>query len=353
VVGSQGKIELLKIDGSQKSGSGTILRLSIALAGILGEPLHIYNIRKKRSQPGLRPQHLEAVLTAARLCNANIRGASLGSQEIWFEPDEIKGGEIHAEIGTAGSIPMLIMTILPLCAFAREPVNLHISKGGTDVRHSPTINYLKHVLLPVLERLGLKASIEVQKYGYYPKGMGEVNLKVQPCRKFSPVKLDKFGNVEEVGGISVCTFLADRKVAERQAREAERLLVAQGYPPEIRVINDFSNPTQKGSSVLLWAKTDYSVLIGGDAIGEIRKPSETVAREAVENLLAEAQAEATVDVHLADMLVSYVALANGESIYLTRMVTDHLESNIWLATTILGVDFHVEKKGGLYQVVKR
>jgi len=68
---------VLEVDGSQKSGSGTILRLSVALAGILGEPLHIYNIRKKRRQPGLRPQHLEAILTAARLCNAEIKGATL------------------------------------------------------------------------------------------------------------------------------------------------------------------------------------------------------------------------------------------------------------------------------------
>ena len=134
---------MLEVDGSQKSGSGTILRLSVALAAILGESLHIFNIRKKRDQPGLRPQHLEAVLTAARLCNASVEGATLGSQELWFHPSKIEGGEIRSEIGTAGSIPMLTMTVLPICAFARQPVRLHISKGGTDVRHSPTTNYLR------------------------------------------------------------------------------------------------------------------------------------------------------------------------------------------------------------------
>ena len=77
---------MIKIDGSQKSGSGTILRLSVALAAILGEPLHIYNIRQNRPQPGLRPQHLEAVLTAAKLCDAKLQGAELNSQELWFIP---------------------------------------------------------------------------------------------------------------------------------------------------------------------------------------------------------------------------------------------------------------------------
>jgi len=343
---------MLEIDGSLKSGSGTILRLSVALAGILGEPLHICNIRKRRSKPGLRPQHLEAVLTAARLCNASLRGASLGSQEIWFEPSGIEGGEIHAEIGTAGSIPMLIMTVLPLCFFAKKPVRLHVSKGGTDVRHSPTINYLRHVLLPTLGRMGLNASIEVRKYGYYPKGMGEVTLRVKPADQFLPIRLEGFGRVSEVGGVSVCTFLADRKVADRQAREARRLLASRGFRPEIGVVNDFSNPLQKGSSIVLWARTDSGVLLGGDAIGEIRKLSEVVAREAAGNLLDEVQAKATVDIHLADMLVPYVALARGASSFFVREVTDHLESNIWLATEILGARFHSEKKGELHHVLK-
>ncbi len=245
------------------------------------------------------------------------------------------------------------MTVLPMCFFARQDVELHISKGGTDVRHSPTINYLKHVLLPILARMGLRASIEIQKYGYFPKGMGEATLRVQPRKQILPITLKEFGKVTEVGGISVCTFLADRKVAERQAREAERLLKSQGYRPGIRIVNDFSNPMQKGSSIVLWAKTDSGVLLGGDAIGEIRKPSEAVAREAVRNLLDEVQAEGTVDIHLADMLVPYMALAEGESDFCVRAVTDHLESNIWLATKILGVDFRIEKKGRLYQVARK
>jgi len=344
---------MLEIDGGQKSGSGTLLRLSVALASILGEPLHIYNIRKKRSEPGLRPQHLESVLTAAKLCSASVRGAYIGSQELWFEPKEIKGGELYAEIGTAGSIPMLIMTVLPICAFAKEKVTLKISKGGTDVRHSPTINYLKYVYLRILGRMGLKAQIEVRKYGYYPKGMGEVILRTQPCKELKPIKLEEFGGIKTVEGVSVCTFLADRRVAERQAREAERLLRARGLNPKIRVVNDFSNPLQKGSSLALWAETDKGALIGSDSIGEIRKTSEKVAREAVRGLIEEIDARATVDVHMADMLVPYVALASGESVYLTRAISDHLESNIWLVEEILGVKFKVEKIDGLYRVIKK
>ena len=343
---------MLEVDGSQKSGSGTILRLSVALAGILNEPLHIYNIRQRRSQPGLRPQHLEAVLTAARLCEAEIKGATPGSRELWFEPHGIAGGEIRAEIGTAGSIPMLLLTILPLCAFAKRAVRIRVVRGGTDVRHAPTINYLKRLLLLVLERMGLKASLTVHKYGYYPKGMGEVFIEAQPCKKLNPTCLEKFGKVQELGGVSVCTFLAHRRVAERQAEAAKGYFKLLGYEPKIQVVNDKSNPLQRGSSLVLWAKTDTGVMLGGDAIGELRKPSETVGQEAAQNLFRELEAKATVDVHLADMLVPYVALADGDSVYLTRSMTEHLDTNIWLAQEILGVKFKVTQIKNLYRIEK-
>ena len=102
----------------------------------------------------------------------------------------------------------------------------------------------------------------------------------------------------------------------------------------------------------MWAETDKGVLLGGDAIGELRKRSEDVGREAAENLYKEIDAKATVDIHMADILVPYVALAKGQSIYFARELSDHLETNIWLAEKILGVKFNVTRVNGLYRIEK-
>ena len=343
---------MLEIDGSQKSGSGTILRLSVALEAIKKEPLHIYNIRHKRRQPGLRPQHLESVLTAAKLCNAETEGATLGSSELWFNPKGIISGEVRAEIGTAGSISMLLLTVLPICACAKGDVRVHVVNGGTDVRYAPTINYMKHVLLPVLMRMGLRASLTVRRFGYYPKGMGEVILDVNNGSKLSALSIPEFGEIEKIEGVSVCTFLEKQRVAERQAEAALKILRNHGYDAEIHVVNDLSNRLQKGSSIALWAKTSKGALVGGDAIGELRKPSEAVGRDAAERLLKELEVRATADVHLADMLVPYVALANGTSKYTTHKITDHVDTNIWLAEKILGTKFKVTEVGGTYEIEK-
>ncbi len=343
---------MFEIDGSQKSGSGTILRLAIALAAIRGKPLHITHIRQNRPQPGLKPQHLESVLTAAKLCSADLEGAQLNSGELWFKPGAIRGGRVEAEIGTAGSIPMLFMAALPICVFAKETVQLHVSKGGTDTTHAPTINYMRNVFLPAIKRLGADAEITVQKYGYYPKGMGEATLVVKPTGKLQPIQFEKQTATKNVTGVSICTFLADRHVARRQAKTADETLALSGYKADIQIINDSSNPVQKGSSITLWAESKNGATLGADAIGELKKTAEAVGKEAAEKLVAELASGSTVDMHLADMLIPYMALAKGASAYLTRGISDHIEANIWLAGKILGARFNIDKAGDLYRIEK-
>ena len=247
---------------------------------------------------------------------------------------------------------MLLMTVLPICAYAKNTVELSIKKGGTDVAHSPTINYMRFVLLPVLRKMGLNATINVRKYGYYPKGNGEVTAFVEPAKNLNPLQLENPGKIEIIKGVSVCTFLAERNVAERQAQRVSDYFKEKGFKTNIQIVNDTSNPLQKGSSLVLWVETDTGVMFGADAIGELKKTSEKVGEEASEKLWEEISAKPTVDVHLSDLLIPYMALARGKSSYLTRMVSEHLETNIWLAEEILQVKFKVEKLKTLFKIEK-
>ena len=244
------------------------------------------------------------------------------------------------------------MTLLPICAFAKQTTHIHIDKGGTAVLHSPTIHYLQFILLPILAKMGLKTGLTIHKYGYYPKGMGEISLVVHPCKMLLPLKLPQFGTILWTQGLSVCTFLEDRKVADRQAKAAIHCLKERGYDVQIEVVYDTSNPHQKGSSIVLFTQTDSGVLLGADEIGERGKASEVVGRKVAEKLLKELKAQATVDLHLADMLIPYVALAKGNSLFLTRSMTEHLSTNIWLTQKLLKVHFKVTKFKNLYRVEK-
>src|SRR5208283_550310 len=173
-----------------------------------------------------------------------------------------------------------------------------------------------------------------------------------PNQALKPVQLENFGKIKSVSGVSVCTFLGDRQVAERQAKSAENCLSQRGYNASIEVVNDQSNPFQKGSSIVLWAETDTGVIIGADAIGELRKMSEAVGEEAAEKLLTELTVEPTVDVYLADMLIPYMALAHGKSSFLVRTISEHIEANIWLMEKMLNVQFTIQRVNNLYRIEK-
>ena len=69
---------MIEIDGSQKSGSGTIVRDALAYAILIQDELYLSNIRARRQEPGLRPQHLKVLDAAAQLSGARVEGGFVG-----------------------------------------------------------------------------------------------------------------------------------------------------------------------------------------------------------------------------------------------------------------------------------
>ena len=91
----------------------------------------------------------------------------------------IRNLELIEDVGTAGSISLILQVLIPVVAVSQKKLNLTI-KGGTDVLWSPSIDYTQHVLRKAYSRMGIKFSLELSKRGYYPKGCGQVNLQVYP-----------------------------------------------------------------------------------------------------------------------------------------------------------------------------
>ncbi|MBC2762112.1 MAG: RNA 3'-terminal phosphate cyclase, partial [ANME-2 cluster archaeon] len=169
---------MINIDGSYGEGGGQIIRTAVALSAVTGTDVTISNIRSNRPKSGLKAQHMSAIRTAADMTGARISGLKSGSTELTFSPGVstsggIPGGYYKIDIGTAGSITLLLQCLMPIALAAQEPVSLDIT-GGTDVAWSPPIDYMAHVLLPVLETMGLKCNIKLQRRGYYPRGGGRV-----------------------------------------------------------------------------------------------------------------------------------------------------------------------------------
>src|SRR5512137_404113 len=102
---------MIEIDGSFGEGGGQIVRTAVALSAVTGKPVRITKIRLGRPKPGLAAQHARAIMALAGICDARTSGATPGSSEITFSPGVIRGGSHRVEIGTAGSVTLLMQCL--------------------------------------------------------------------------------------------------------------------------------------------------------------------------------------------------------------------------------------------------
>ncbi|MEZ0393577.1 MAG: RNA 3'-terminal phosphate cyclase [Desulfurococcaceae archaeon] len=305
---------VLEIDGSIGEGGGQVLRYSLALSVLTLRPLRIYNIRAKRDNPGLRPQHLTAVRALQELSDAVVRGDRVGSTELYFEPRARLAGNYKFDVGTAGSVSLVLQAIMPALLFAEARTRVEIS-GGTDVRWSPPIDYLRTVFVHNIALMGATVRIDVVRRGYYPRGGGLVEARVEPLSQpLAPIEAVGGGRPLFVRGISHAANLP-RHVAERQASSAREILARElGLNPEIQVEHvPRALHTSPGSGIVLYAELPSRTMIGADSLGERGKPAEAVGGEAAKLLVEEARSGAAFDRHMGDMLVPYMFLAAGKS----------------------------------------
>jgi len=342
---------LLVIDGSMGEGGGQILRTSLALAALLGKPVRIANIRAKRPRPGLQRQHLTSVKAVAKVAGAHVEGLALGSTSITFTPGRLRGGRFSFNIGTAGSVTLVLQALLPVLAYAPEPVTVEI-RGGTDVPWSPPIDYVRFVLRRLLERFGFTFEVEVGRRGHYPRGGGHVVVRVdRPPRMLRAADFSERDGIVRVEGLSHAVRLP-RHVAERQARSAYEYLRARLGGVPIHIDLEWYEPGRDphlgpGSGIVLWAVAERSVL-GGDALGAKGKPAEKVGEEAASKLYEDLETEAALDRHASDMLIPFAALACGESVLYGSRLTMHAWTNVMLVKKLVeGVEIEFVEGGEL------
>jgi RNA 3'-terminal phosphate cyclase (ATP) len=342
---------MIEVDGSYGEGGGQVLRTAVALAAVLSKEIRVFNIRAGRSEPGIRPQHMTGVKAAAELCSGDLPGLEIGATEFVFKPGILRAGTFRFDVGTAGSVTLVLQTLMPILAFAPGPVQLEIA-GGTDVKWSPPIDYVRLVTLPILRKIGYHGDLELVRRGHYPKGGGLVKFSTGGPSKLRPLIREESGSVSKIYGISHAVALP-RHVADRQAAAARKNLEEAKLPfptIDVEVVDDMRE-LSPGTGIVLSAETLNGSILGSDALGERGRPAEEVGSTAGKILVEEVDSGTMLDRHMGDMIIPYLVLTEGASEVSISRVTQHTRTNVkgaeWLTQGKLDLEGELDHSGRL------
>lgn len=337
---------MITVQGDMLEGGGQILRMSTSLSALLGEPIRIVNVRGKRKPPGLARQHMTALKVLSALCDGYVDGLNLGSTEVIFNPGKLKAGSYQFDVGTAGSVTLILQAAMPVMAFTPSYTKLTLV-GGTNNPMAPPVDYIEGVLLPNLRLIGVKANLKLSRRGFYPRGGGEVELSTEPVGKLKPIILDKLGEISEVRGLAYSCRLPEHIVNRFASSASEKLSIIGLKPIFEKEVLQPSNPKcslDPGCGLVLTVKHTYGYL-GVDRLGVIGRRAELIGSEAAEELVNLLRGGYPVDKHLCDQLIVWASLADGVSRFKTVELTLHALTCIELSKIILNAEFKID--GGL------
>jgi RNA 3'-terminal phosphate cyclase (ATP) len=335
---------MISIDGSLGEGGGQILRTSLSLSLVTGLPFQITNIRAGRERPGLLRQHLAAVLAATQVGEAKVDGAFLGSAALTFVPATIKPGKYHFAVGTAGSGTLVLQTILPALIVGSLPSQVTI-EGGTHNMAAPPFDFLARTFLPLIEKMGPKFQVELERYGFYPAGGGRFVINIEPCGALSAIEVEERGHRSKPKVNAVVANLP-RHIAQR---EVDAVAAALGCGLEQLRITETKNSSGPGNVVMVEVET-AAVTEVFTSFGKMGLSAEKVAADVVSQVQAYLASEAAVCEHLADQLLLPMAMGGGGS-FTTVQTSSHARTNMDVIAKFLSTEFTTEQKASCSHIV--
>lgn len=332
---------LLTIDGSQGEGGGQIIRTSLALSALTGRAIRMMNVRAKRSRPGLMRQHLAAVQAAAAICQADVRGAELGSSELTFRPGEICGGDYSFGVETAGSTTLILQTVLPALMTACGPSKLNLT-GGTHNPFAPPLDFLQRVFLPLVNRMGPQIEISLVRHGFYPAGGGRFTASITPARELVGFELLERGPLFSKRVEAIVSKLPSH-IGDRECRAIATASSWDDSCFSSRQIHDAVGP---GNVVMIELVYEFiSELFVG--FGQKGIPAEDVAAGVWRETQEFMAAGVPVGAHLADQILLPLGLAaqRGQSgSFRTMSLTQHARTHIDVLKMFLDIKIQIEER---------
>ena len=344
----ENNVNSLILDGSQGEGGGSILRVGAGLACVKNRTLKIVNIRKNRSHPGLRPQHLIGIQALKTLTNGTLSNVRIGIEELELHPGSDWRTALDLAIPTAGNVGLLMQTLHN--ALYRAPIeqcSIRIHGGGTYGKAAPGTCYLQNVTYALFNRLGYSVDLKVIRHGFYPKGGAEAVATVTPSPAgYRGLVLEERGELKSVEGRIITELnLRQAHVGER-IKESLITSASKSLPHGVvmGIEVEYSPAPSVGVGVDIWCKFSSGAILGiGTVLGERGVPSETIGKRAALKLRQLLESDATVDSFASDQLVPLLALAEEPSKFRLDAISSHLQTNLEVIRNFLAREYRITR----------
>lgn len=332
---------MIELNGATGEGGGQILRSALTLSMITGRPFRITNIRANRPKPGLLRQHLVAVQAAAQICGAQIDKVTTGMQTFEFIPGKIRGGDYRFAIGSAGSCTLVLQTLLPALLFADGPSEIRIS-GGTHNPMAPPVHFLQRAYGRVMQDMGAVMEFELNRFGFYPAGGGEIVARVQPCAQLRPLELTSPG--KRLAGYAE-SFVAAVPFNVAM-RELECVGTAMGWTEQQLQACGLSADQGPGNALMLTLEHENVTEVFCE-LGEKNLRAESVAKKLITQARQYIASGAALGEHLADQVMLPFALA-GQGVFTSGEISQHARTNAMVIESFLSVRFRFSQHSRLH-----
>ena len=275
---------------------------------------------------------------AAAIGCAEVQGASLKSQQLLFVPKQVKPGQYHFDIGTAGSTSLVCQTLLPALLTAEGSSEL-ILEGGTHNPLAPPYEFLQEAFLPLLARMGARVAITLVRPGFFPTGGGQLRVEVEPVSGLQSLELESREGKPVLSAKALLARLPEH-IAQRELAVVGRDLE---IGKEYLTTESFTETAGPGNALIVSVQSRNVIEVFA-SFGMKGVRAETVAQRLVADTRRYLSAEVPVGKYLADQLLVPLSLA-GSGSFRTLRPSAHTLTNIEVLHRFLDARFHCEELG--------
>jgi len=327
---------MITIDANQNH-SGFIIRLAMSLAILKKIQIKIINIRQKEKNPGLTYSDYIYAKILEQIAVAESKGIEKGSTEIIFNPKTIKTA--HQIIFRA---PAIISVMLPYLVLIYHQTTQKIGLlGPTNYENKLSVDYFWQVIIPLLKKINIHASIEIIKRGYY-KEQGKIIFNVKASNRYKYLELLKKEELEH-STVYVHSYGYNENINNYIIDGLKKTLGQKNI-----IINEYKSNfvenREKHKGYGADAVLIYDSTVLGANVCSIKKQPTQLGKELADKIISMVTRSTPLDIHAGNIIVPFIAYHNLGCKIVYPKKDDYMDDCLYVCETILGTKYKKEER---------